>query len=44
MTDYYWGIAIGVAAGYCLAICTMVTVWSLCVVAKKADEGKGYDE
>jgi F0F1-type ATP synthase assembly protein I len=41
MTDYYWGIAIGTLIGFCLAICTLV---ALCVVAKNADEGKGYDK
>jgi hypothetical protein len=34
MTDYYWGIAIGALIGYCLALCTLVAMWSLCVIAK----------
>ena len=43
MTDYYWGILVGVMAGYCLSLLTLVMIWSLCVVAKKAD-GERYDE
>ena len=37
MTDYYTGLLIGAAIGYCGALLTMIVVWSLCVVAKKAD-------
>ena len=37
MTDYYTGLLIGAAIGYCGAMLTMLVIWSLCIVAKKAD-------
>jgi hypothetical protein len=40
MTDYFWGILVGIFAGYCLSLLTLVTIWSLCVVAKNSDEGR----
>lgn len=43
MTDYYLGIVVGALVGYCLSLFTMIAIWSLCVVAKQADEGRGYD-
>jgi len=42
MTDYYVGIIIGGLIGYGLSMATMLMVWSLCVVAKRADEGRDY--
>ena len=41
MSDYYMGLLIGAVIGYCGAMLTMLVIWSLCVVAKKAD-GDGY--
>lgn len=38
MTDYYMGIVVGGAIGYCLALITLVTIWGLCVVAKREEE------
>jgi hypothetical protein len=35
MTDYYMGLVIGAGIGYCLAICTMITLWALCYIAAK---------
>ena len=37
MTDYYIGIIVGGLIGYGLSLLTMIFVWSLCVVAKRAD-------
>lgn len=42
MTDYYIGIIVGGLLGYGLSLATMIMVWSLCVVAKRADEGRDY--
>jgi len=42
MTDYYVGIIIGGLIGYGLSMATMLMVWSLCVVDKRADEGRDY--
>jgi hypothetical protein len=44
MTEYYWGMLFGGLIGYCLALFTMITIWSLCVVAKQSDEGRDYAE
>jgi hypothetical protein len=44
MIDYYIGMAIGGLIGYGLSLCTMIAIWSLCVVAKQADEGREYAE
>lgn len=38
MTDYYIGLLIGAAIGYCLSLFTMICIWSLCVIAKRVDE------
>jgi hypothetical protein len=40
MTDYFWGILVGVMAGYCLSLLTLVMMWALCVIAKREDENK----
>ena len=42
MTDYYIGMVIGGLIGYGLSLCTMIAIWSLCVIAKQADEGREY--
>lgn len=42
MTDYYIGMVIGGLIGYGLSLCTMIAIWSLCVIAKQADEGRDY--
>jgi hypothetical protein len=42
MTDYIMGILVGGLLGYCFSLATMMVIWSLCVIAKKADEGQGY--
>ena len=38
MTDYYCGLAIGALIGYCLALLTLLVIWSLCVIAKQEEE------
>ncbi len=43
MTDYYIGMVIGGLIGYGLSLCTMIAIWSLCVIAKQA-EGRDYAE
>lgn len=40
MTDYYTGLLIGAAGGYCLALITLLMVWALCVIAKEQDNDK----
>jgi hypothetical protein len=40
MTDYFWGILVGVMAGYCLSLLTLVMIWSLCVIAKHEGDNK----
>lgn len=40
MSEYYMGLFIGVGIGYCLALVTLLTVWTLCVIAKKVNEGR----
>lgn len=42
MSDYYMWLLIGAAIGYCGALLTMLVIWSLCVVAKKADGDRDY--
>ena len=44
MTDYFWGILVGVMAGYCLLLLTLVMVWALCIVAKENDNERETDE
>jgi hypothetical protein len=50
MTDYYIGLVVGGLIGYGLTLFTMLLMWSLCVVSKRADGnnenrnyGKGKD-
>ena len=38
MGDYYWGLLIGAGIGYGLSIVTILVIWSLCVIAKQAEE------
>ena len=38
MTEYYMGVLIGALIGYCLAILTLLVIWSLCVIAKQQEE------
>lgn len=38
MNDYYWGLLIGAAAGYALAVVTLGVIWSLCVIAKRSED------
>lgn len=38
MSEYYMGLLVGAAIGYCLALITLVMIWSLCVVAKQEKE------
>ena len=42
LSDYYFGLLMGGLIGYGLSLATMIMVWSLCVVAKRADEGRDY--
>ena len=42
MTDYYCGLAIGALIGYCLALLTLLVIWSLCVIAKQEEERSDY--
>ena len=37
MTDYTIGLIVGGLVGYGFSLLTMIVIWSLCVVAKKAD-------
>ena len=41
MSEYYMGLLIGAAGGYCLALITLVMMWALCVIAKEQDNDKG---
>ena len=41
MTDYYMGILVGGAMGYCIALVSLVAVWSLCMIAGQ-EEGREY--
>ena len=38
MTEYYMGVLLGAAGGYCLALITLLMMWALCVVAKEREE------
>lgn len=38
MTEYYMGLLIGAIGGYCLALITILGVWSLCFIAKQEEE------
>lgn len=40
MSEYYMGLLIGAAGGYCLALITLLVIWSLCVIAKEQDNDK----
>ena len=40
MTDYYTGLLIGAAGGYCLSLITLLMMWALCVIAKENDNDK----
>ena len=40
MNEYYMGLLIGAAGGYCLALITLLMMWALCVIAKEQDNGK----
>lgn len=42
MTDYTIGLIVGGLVGYGFSMLTMIVIWSLCVIAKKADGGR-YD-
>ena len=44
MTEYYMGLLIGAAGGYCLALITLLMVWALCVIAKEQDNEGDTDE
>jgi hypothetical protein len=44
MTDYYWGLLVGVGIGYCVALITLVMMWALCVIAKENDDERNTDE
>jgi hypothetical protein len=44
MTDYFWGILVGVMAGYCLSLLTLVMMWALCVIAKEQNNEGDTDE
>ena len=38
MTEYYMGVLIGAIGGYCLALITLLGIWSLCVIAKREEK------
>lgn len=40
MTDYTVGLIVGGLVGYGFSMLTMIVIWSLCVIAKKADGGR----
>ncbi len=40
MTEYYMGLLVGAGIGYCLALTTIIAVWTLCVIAKKVNKGR----
>lgn len=40
MTDYTIGLIVGGLVGYGFSMLTMIVIWSLCVIAKKADGGR----
>ena len=44
MTEYYMGLLLGAAGGYCLALITFLMMWALCVVAKEQDDEREADE
>ena len=44
MTEYYMGLLIGAVGGYCLALITLVMMWTLCVVAKEQGDEREADE
>ena len=40
MNEYYMGLIVGAAGGYCLALITLVMMWALCVIAKEQNNDK----
>ena len=38
MTEYYMGVLLGAAGGYCLALITLLMMWALCVIGKQERE------
>lgn len=38
MSDFGWGLILGVVGGYVLSLITLVVIWSLCVVSGRADD------
>jgi hypothetical protein len=38
MSDFGWGLILGVVGGYVLSLITLVVIWSLCVVSRRADD------
>lgn len=44
MTEYYMGLLVGAAGGYCLALITLLMVWALCVIAKEQENEGDTDE
>ena len=40
MSNYYMGLMIGTTIGYIGSLLTMLFLWSLCIIAKKADGGR----
>lgn len=44
MTEYYMGLLLGAAGGYCLALITLLMMWALCVVGKENDNEREADE
>ena len=38
MTEYYMGVLLGAAGGYCLALIALLMMWALCVIGKQERE------
>jgi hypothetical protein len=38
MSDFEFGMLLGVVGGYVLSLLTLVVIWSLCVVSGRADD------
>lgn len=38
MTEYYMGVLLGAAGGYCLSLITLLMMWALCVIGKQERE------
>ena len=43
MSDYYMGLIVGSAAGYCLSLVTLLGIWALCIIAKRENEERRGD-